>query len=73
MADSDNLDQAAELQDNMNRTALASLRRDAAAAAKPPADFDGKTCGGCGEEIPAGRLALGKYNCVHCQQRKENK
>ena len=34
--------------------------------------FDG-TCVGCGDEIPEGRLALGKVRCVVCQTIKERR
>jgi hypothetical protein len=36
-----------------------------------PDGFDG-TCT-CGEEIPFARVALGYYNCVGCQGRKERR
>ena len=44
-------------------------------AAKPPADFDGENCVPCGLEIHPGRLALGKWTCIVCQDRidKRNK
>lgn len=39
-----------------------------AANAKPPKDFDGENCVECGLEIPKGRLALGKWTCIFCQE-----
>jgi len=44
-------------------------------ASKPtprPHDFDG-SCMECGGHIAEGRLALGKYNCVECQNALELK
>lgn len=38
---------------------------------RAPAGFDGKHCVECDDEIPAGRLALGRFNCVYCQAAKE--
>lgn len=37
--------------------------------------FDGAHCveEDCGDEIPAGRLALGKIRCVTCQAAKEKR
>ena len=34
-------------------------------------DFDGQTCVDCGEEIPWGRLILGRVRCVLCQGKLE--
>lgn len=34
-------------------------------------DFDGLHCIECDDDIPDGRLALGKIRCVYCQQLKE--
>ncbi len=36
----------------------------------PPVGYDG-TCPECGEPVPAGRQALGRYNCVDCQELDE--
>lgn len=36
-------------------------------------EFDGETCIGCGDDIPEGRLALGKVRCVICQTIRERK
>lgn len=30
--------------------------------------FDGLHCVQCDGEIPAGRLALGRVRCIHCQE-----
>ena len=38
---------------------------------KAPADFDGETCVDCGLDIPAGRLALGKWTCIYCQELRD--
>lgn len=70
VSDADNLDQASELQDSLNNSSLAALRAKLAADAVPPPGFDG-TCAACGEDIPKERLALGKYRCIHCQERFE--
>jgi hypothetical protein len=64
-----------------NAAALELLHRDAALRAiterKPEVvvGFDGLHCiePDCGEEIPAGRLALGKVRCIECQRMKESK
>lgn len=36
-------------------------------------EFDGTACIACGDDIPEGRLALGKVRCVICQTIKERK
>jgi len=45
---------------------------DKARVQKPkPVGFDGHC--GCGNEVPEGRIKLGFYNCVHCQQTLEGR
>ena len=46
--------------------ALAAIRSQM--AAKAPLGFDKVNCMDCGLTIPKGRLALGKWTCVHCQE-----
>lgn len=56
---------------------LAENERDAGIAAARAAlqethpDFDGENCVGCGNEIPAARLALKAIRCVECKSRLE--
>lgn len=37
-----------------------------------PDDYEGD-CTECGEEVPERRIALGFFNCVPCQERKERR
>lgn len=65
----DEFDQAAEMEEAHRQAAIARVRSEAT-----PAGFDGVHCAepACGDEIPAQRLALGKFRCLACQQRKES-
>ena len=65
--ESDNLDQAALIEDAFREKAIAFIRQSEVA----PADFDGKHCFECDSEIPSGRLALGKFRCITCQEFEE--
>lgn len=62
---SDNLDQAADMQDAMNNAGIAAAASRVAPERHPL--FDGENCIKCGNEIPAVRLAHGKIRCVTCQ------
>lgn len=71
--DMDQLEVAADLQDELNRRGL-QLVRDALHNNAHP-DFDGMHCMDCGEEIAEGRRRL-LPNCDHCtdcQERKEKR
>ena len=63
----DSLDHASDVEQAFRDAAITAAR----AQARKPADFDGENCYDCGLEIPAGRLALGKFTCVECQTLKE--
>lgn len=67
----DQLDFAAELQDEFNKRGLEQVRQAMTAETHP--DFDGKHCIDCDEDIPALRLAMHRIRCTPCQQRKEKK
>lgn len=64
-------DQAAAFQMRENNLALAKVKAQLGPESHP--DFDGESCVECGNEIPEGRLALGKVRCVHCQSKLENR
>ena len=63
----DSLDHASDVEQAFRDAAITAAR----AQALKPADFDGENCYDCGLEIPAGRLALGRFTCVECQTLKE--
>ena len=65
--ESDNLDQAALIEDAFREKAIAFIRQ----VETPPTDFDGKHCFECDDVIPEARLALGKFRCVPCQELEE--
>jgi RNA polymerase-binding transcription factor DksA len=65
----DPLDEAAALSHALTDAAIDEVRRANAPETHP--DFDGEHCLDCDVAIPAGRLALGKIRCVHCQERLE--
>lgn len=67
----DQLDFASELQDELNAQGVAKSRD--ALLPQRHALFNGADCLDCGEEIPAGRLAMGRMRCVKCQTKKEKK
>jgi len=62
----DPLDEATALASSVTDAAIEEVRRANAPETHP--DFDGETCVDCGEDIPAGRLALGKIRCINCQR-----
>lgn len=66
---SDDLDQAAVLQDAMNNAGIAAAALRTAPEKHP--DFDGATCVSCGDEMPPVRLAYGRIRCVICQTKIE--
>ena len=63
----DSLDHASDVEQAFRDAAITAAR----AQARKPAGFDGENCYDCGLEIPAGRLALGKFTCVGCQTLRE--
>lgn len=67
----DPLDEASALATHLTEQAIAAARRNNVREEHP--DFDGESCIDCDETIPAGRLALGKIRCVHCQGLLERK
>lgn len=62
---------ASEYSNNMVSAAL-KVAQEANKAETHP-DFDGSSCIECGDEIPEGRLALGKIRCVICQSAREKR
>lgn len=62
------LEMADALTQSERDTGIAAARR----VEKAPASFNGVDCVDCEGEIPAGRLALGKFRCVNCQEYKES-
>lgn len=67
----DEIDDAQTVNELHQEVSLAEARAKTAPETHP--DFDGKHCVECGEEIPPGRLALGKVRCVECQTVIEKK
>jgi RNA polymerase-binding transcription factor DksA len=65
--ESDNLDRATEVEESFRDAAMRRLQRQE----KVPSEFDGMSCTECDCEIPQGRLALGKFRCVECQDFRE--
>ena len=65
----DSLDHASDVEQAFRDAAITAAR----AQARKPAGFDGENCYDCGLEIPAGRLALGKFTCVGCQAAREKR
>lgn len=65
---SDELDVASEQEEYFRSEAL----RQARVTEKIPHDWESPDCYDCGLEIPAARLALGKWVCVECQSVREN-
>ena len=63
----DNADK--EIETNLALDLALQLRRGRVVV---PAEWDGKTCVDCGEEIkPPGRAEIGYINCLDCQADKE--
>lgn len=63
--ESDESQHASNIEQAERDIALSAIRERA--AEKPPAGFDKQHCMECGGKIPDGRLALGKWTCVYCQ------
>lgn len=63
----DSLDHASDVEQAFRDAALKAARTEEPV----PKDFDGESCHTCGLDIPAPRLALGKFRCVECQTLKE--
>lgn len=61
----DIVDQAADIQEHFLEQARTEQARKMGTA---PEDFDGKHCTECGAGIVAGRLALGRWTCIECQE-----
>ena len=64
-----------EADESQRATALEEAERDMAliavrskVAGKAPAGFNKKDCTECALPIAAGRLALGKWTCIYCQE-----
>lgn len=68
-ASADSFDHASDIELAFREAAIARARQ----AEAVPKDFDGESCTDCGLEIPKGRLALGKFRCVHCQELKDKR
>jgi RNA polymerase-binding transcription factor DksA len=68
---SDNLDQAAVIQDVINNAGIAAAATKVAPEKHPL--FDGESCIKCGDGIPPARLAMGRIRCVICQTILEKK
>lgn len=62
----DNLDHASDIEQAFRDAAVKYARY----VEPVPKDFDGD-CYDCGGEIHEARLALGKFRCTPCQERKE--
>lgn len=60
----DVVDKASDAEELFRSMALEETMR----ASKAPKDFDGKTCYDCAEDIPEGRLSIGAYRCIPCQE-----
>ena len=69
MSGADDLDQAAELTQMMNDSAIAQVQKLAKPEQVQNADgtWPKPDCDDCGGEMVPGRLKLGKIRCVHCQ------
>ena len=66
-----------DLAQRLEETARAEAEREAHVACAPQThpNFDGVHCveADCGDEIPAGRLSLGRVRCRECQERIERR
>jgi RNA polymerase-binding transcription factor DksA len=67
----DNLDQAAELQDEFNKKGLAEVRKALVPETHP--DFDGRHCIECDSVMPQQRIDAGRIHCTPCQSVKEQR
>ncbi|OUV02514.1 MAG: hypothetical protein CBC42_06985 [Betaproteobacteria bacterium TMED82] len=61
----DENDRASAIETQFNEDALEIARKKTLPETDP--DFDGVHCIECEENIPAGRLKLGKIRCIECQ------
>lgn len=61
----DQLDIAADLQDQANEQALANFRKSDKPQAHP--DFDGAHCLDCGDDMPELRLQMHRIRCTSCE------
>jgi RNA polymerase-binding transcription factor DksA len=67
----DPIDIACEQEDFFRQEAI---RRQALASAQEyDPEFDGVHCIACDDDIPDGRLLLGKIRCITCQEIKERR
>ena len=73
MRDADDLDAAAELTQQRTDDAILEARR--LTLPQQVRNDDGSwpqpDCDDCGNDIPEGRLLMGKIRCVYCQDRRE--
>jgi RNA polymerase-binding transcription factor DksA len=69
----DELDKAAHLTNVANEGAILLARRNMVPEQVQNADgtWPEPFCVDCGDEIPEGRLKLGRVRCVYCQEFKE--
>lgn len=75
MQEADSLDRAAEWTAQMTDASVANLRLKASPeqVQRPDGSWPHTECVDCDDEIPEGRLRLGKIRCVYCQARKERR
>ena len=70
MVEADILDQASELTSTLTNAYISNVQDAARPEQKPFPDgtYPHPFCVDCDDEIPAGRLALGRIRCIACQQ-----
>lgn len=75
MSGADDLDQAAELTQRMNDSAVARVQKLARPeqVQRPDGTWPHPDCDDCGDPMVEGRLALGKIRCVICQSALERR
>ena len=73
--EADNLDQAAALTQHLTDSYVAQARSlsKPEQVQNPDGTWPVTECIDCEAEIPAGRLALGRIRCVHCQEDNERR
>jgi RNA polymerase-binding transcription factor DksA len=74
MSEADNFDRASDLEIAQTESSIAAVRN----AAKPEqvkvgGEWRQKECEDCGDEIPIGRLDLGRIRCIACQEALERR